>query len=283
MPDLFYKDEMRLHQILRNLLSNAFKFTEQGSIQLTLTRLEAVQLKAYTTAEPVLAFAVKDSGIGVSVKNQELIFEAFRQADGSTARKFGGTGLGLSISLQLAQLLGGHIELDNTVGSGSTFTLYLPCREQEPEEVPEAVETEVLLTEPVQEESIPAYPVVGGSRQADMEFQQLQGKTVLIVDDDERNIYALQRGLAPYEMNILSAHSGYECLQIIREQPDVDIVLLDIMMPNLDGYDTLSIIRDELALPKLPIIAISAKPIDIKEVVSRMYLWLVVNPSLSDS
>ncbi|MNI33846.1 Polar-differentiation response regulator DivK [compost metagenome] len=82
---------------------------------------------------------------------------------------------------------------------------------------------------------------------------------MLIVDDDSRNIYALQNGLAPYGMNILTAQTGYECLQIVREHPEVDIVLLDIMMPNLDGYDTLSIIREELLLRDLPIIAISAK------------------------
>ncbi|QQZ59595.1 response regulator [Paenibacillus sonchi] len=93
----------------------------------------------------------------------------------------------------------------------------------------------------------------------DKEYSNLHGKTVLIVDDDVRNIYALEKGLEPYDMNILTAQSGFECLQMVREQPDVDIVLLDIMMPNLDGYDTLSIIREELMLPELPIIAISAK------------------------
>ncbi|MNO95439.1 putative transcriptional regulatory protein TcrX [compost metagenome] len=102
-------------------------------------------------------------------------------------------------------------------------------------------------------------PVIEDSSLFDKEYSKLHGKTVLIVDDDVRNIYALEKGLEPYDMNILTAQSGFECLQMVREQPDVDIVLLDIMMPNLDGYDTLSIIREELLLPELPIIAISAK------------------------
>lgn len=128
------------------------------------------------------------------------------------------------------------------------------------------------------------------------QYEMLQGRTVLIVDDDLRNIYALKQGLEPYQMNILTAQSGFECLQIVREQANVDIVLLDIMMPNLDGYDTLSIIREELLLPDLPIIAISAKtmkedrekclaagatdfiskPVVMKDVITRMCRWITV-------
>ncbi|MGN7763874.1 CHASE3 domain-containing protein [Paenibacillus sp. 22594] len=291
VPDLFFTDEMRLHQILRNLLSNAFKFTEKGFVEVNIQRVEPLTESQLLTAEPAIAFAVKDSGIGVSEANRKIIFEAFRQADGSTARKFGGTGLGLSISLQLARLLGGTITLDSKEGTGSTFTLYLPCREED--DGFDTVISDVWSTPAaaasewgVQQEM----PVKKDSTPFDREYLKLHEKTVLIVDDDIRNIYALEKGLEPYDMRIITAQSGFECLQIVREQPEVDIVLLDIMMPNLDGYDTLSIIRDELQLPELPIIAISAKtmkedrekclaagasdfiskPVVIKDVVTRM-------------
>ncbi|WP_405112508.1 CHASE3 domain-containing protein [Paenibacillus sp. FSL K6-1217] len=262
VPDLFFTDEMRLHQILRNLLSNAFKFTEQGSVTLEITKLASYSDQSYTSGEPVLAFAVQDTGIGISAENRELIFEAFRQVDGTTARKFGGTGLGLSISLQLAQLLGGHISLESEEGEGSTFTLYLPCRELDSEEVPfhPAEQAQAAAgVEPSMAVQVNVPPSSSPDALFEKEYAMLHGRTVLIVDDDLRNIYALQKGLEPYGMIIMTAQTGYECLQVVREQPEVDIVLLDIMMPVLDGYDTLSIIREEMHLTDLPIIAVSAK------------------------
>lgn len=261
VPDIFFTDEMRLHQILRNLLSNAFKFTEKGFVEVVISRLEPTSAPQLPEAGSVLAFAVRDSGIGIGETNREVIFEAFRQADGSTARKFGGTGLGLSISLQLARLLGGTISLDSKEGEGSTFTLFIPCREEEDgyESVFPGVWTLQAAAAAEREDKQPNGAEGADTVLFDKEHSNLHGKTVLIVDDDVRNIYALEKGLEPYDMNILTAQSGFECLQMVREQPDVDIVLLDIMMPNLDGYDTLSIIREELMLPELPIIAISAK------------------------
>ncbi|MCL6603474.1 MAG: CHASE3 domain-containing protein [Paenibacillus sp.] len=292
LPDLFYSDEMRLHQIMRNLLSNAFKFTEAGSVEVAVTKLEDYTSASFVSEMPVLAFAVKDSGIGISEEKRELIFEAFRQADGSTVRKFGGTGLGLSISLQLARLLGGHIAVESILNEGSTFTLILPCQEEDSEleilpiksrsEVAAAIEMQNMN----RESSL--------NTVTDIDYRQLKGRTVLLVDDDLRNVFALKKGLEPYDMNILTAQTGYECLQILREHPEIEIVLLDIMMPILDGYDTLCIIREELMLIDLPIIAISAKtmkeerekclaagatdfmgkPVVIKEVVTRMCRWL---------
>ncbi|WP_150268191.1 CHASE3 domain-containing protein [Paenibacillus tepidiphilus] len=260
VPDLFFTDELRLHQILRNLLSNAFKFTEKGAVHVEVGYLPSYVDEDYRSSGPVLSFAVKDTGIGISAGNRKLIFEAFRQADGSTARKFGGTGLGLSISLQLARLLGGHISLESREGIGSTFTLYLPCRTEESEAGAGLMALQAQTASAADEETeSPGQRLQAETSSLQKEAACLQGRTVLIVDDDPRNIFAIQQGLEPYRMNILTAQTGFECLQIVREQPDVDIVLLDIMMPNLDGYDTLSIIREELLLPELPIIAISAK------------------------
>lgn len=300
VPDLFYTDELRLHQILRNLLSNAFKFTDTGSVTLEVSRQDNIEFADYAPEGPVLAFAVRDTGIGVPLEKSRLIFEAFRQADGSTARKYGGTGLGLSISLQLSKLLGGHLALESGTEQGSVFTLYLPLHEEpwDPEELPESPASEsVRNREPKNQET--------ADREATDEWSEeepdgdpsgvLAGATVLIVDDDERNLFALSQRLESYRMNVITAQSGFECLEKVRTCSHIDIILLDIMMPVLDGYDTLSILRDEMQLNELPVITVSAKtmkeerqrclaagatdfiakPVNIKELIGllRRYLY----------
>src|SRR5690606_36296154 len=128
LPAAFDTDIQRLNQILKNLLSNAFKFTEKGGVSLRIFRAKDGWRSnpALDAARSVIAFSISDTGIGIPIEKQMIIFEAFQQAEGSTSRKYGGTGLGLSLSRGLAELLGGTIELDSTPGRGSTFTLYLP-------------------------------------------------------------------------------------------------------------------------------------------------------------
>jgi CheY-like chemotaxis protein/two-component sensor histidine kinase len=144
VPASIYTDKQRVQQVVKNLLSNAFKFTSQGSVTLSIHRAESSRRFASRSLDRieggVIAFEVKDTGIGIPREKQQLIFEAFQQADGTTSRKYGGTGLGLSISREIARLLGGEIRVESTPNEGSTFTLFLPARYVETEQVKTARE-----------------------------------------------------------------------------------------------------------------------------------------------
>jgi CheY-like chemotaxis protein len=278
-------DENRLQQILKNLLSNAFKFTEAGQVSLSIGLTEKTrnyEVDSLNRAKKVVAFQVRDTGIGIPTEKQKLIFEAFQQADGTTSRKYGGTGLGLTISREIARLLGGVIEVESVPGEGSTFTLYLPQK---------YVGQEMGSRRAVEEELpvIPAMPV-------DASFAD---KKVLVVDDDMRNIFAITSILESKGMVVNFAENGIEALEFLNENPAIDLVLMDTMMPEMDGLQAMSQIRAMPQFVNLPIISLTAKamkgdreqclaagasdyitkPVNTTDLLSIMYMWLKKNPS----
>jgi two-component system, chemotaxis family, sensor kinase CheA len=293
LPETFYTDEQRLQQILKNLLSNAFKFTESGTVSLVVQKIlkDASEnfSKGETPAKSMLAFSVIDTGIGIDQDKQETIFDAFKQADGTTSRQYGGTGLGLSISREMAQLLGGYIEVSSKKGMGSTFTLFLPYYQSTNKKV---------RISAIQEAAVSLYedePL----KDSDVQLKQhgyptLKNKKILIVDDDIRNVYALTIALEKYEMDIIVAENGREGIEVLRDNPDTDLILMDIMMPEMDGFEAIRQIRQLIEFQTLPIIALTAKamkrsreecleagasdyiskPINLDQLFSLMQVWL---------
>ncbi|HEU5159545.1 MAG TPA: HAMP domain-containing protein [Streptosporangiaceae bacterium] len=284
VPETLLADEQRLQQVLRNLLSNAFKFTSEGAVCLDITR---------GNAPGTMAFSVTDTGIGISEDKLEIIFEAFQQADGTTSRRYGGTGLGLSISRDIARLLGGEIQAASQPGEGSTFTLILPAdydhgdSGRRPSDDGTAL-TRVRLDGPSMfTESANA----GEDNQADA---TLSGRKVLIVDDDVRNVFALTSVLEGYGMDVIYAENGRSGIDVLQRNPDTALVLMDIMMPELDGYATTETIRKMPQFSELPIIVITAKvmkgdreksmaagasdyvpkPVDVEHLLDVMRNWL---------
>lgn len=241
VPPSLHTDPQRLGQVLKNLLSNALKFTDQGSVTLKVAR----------APRNMLSFAVQDTGIGVAADQQELIFEAFRQADGSTHRKHGGTGLGLSISRDLAKLLGGSLSLVSTPGQGSVFTLLLPLRldaAPRPAPAPRA--------------SIPpAAPLAPASAiEADTESPpqpgQDGGRTILVIEDDER--FAAILGDLAREMGFacLAAHTASDGLALAtRRRPDA--IVLDINLPDFSGLGVLDQLKRNPHTRHIPVHIVS--------------------------
>ncbi|MFJ7978210.1 response regulator [Peribacillus sp. NPDC096379] len=269
VPDIFFTDQQRLQQILKNLLSNAFKFTETGSISVHIKCAEEKKLGKWINtngADGWLEVSIADTGIGIPKSKQQLIFEAFQQGDGATMRKYGGTGLGLSICREFAKLLRGWLIVDSEEGKGSVFTLFIPSL---PEGIEESDEVGSALLQVAAMINEPVSKSVGFNHEPSVEGQSVtethkpnnlfQNKTVLVVDDDHRNIYALTNALEQQGMKILTAKNGLECLEIVKKDHTIDAILMDIMMPEMDGYETMRRIRSTGQFNDMPIIALTAK------------------------
>ncbi|MBL8744173.1 MAG: response regulator, partial [Myxococcales bacterium] len=233
LPEMVVTDVSRLQQVLKNLLSNAFKFTQKGKVTLTIAR----------SGDDMLSFAVEDTGIGIAQEKQRIIFEAFQQADGTTSRKYGGTGLGLTISREIARLLGGSLDVSSRLGRGSTFTLRLPQKYAQPADSVEDSQDFIA------QEMAPSLP-------ASVDFR---GMKVLLVDDDSRNLFALRSVLEERGINVVHAENGRLALELLHANPDVDVVLMDTMMPEMDGIEATRAIRDVSQFRRLPIISLTAK------------------------
>jgi signal transduction histidine kinase/HAMP domain-containing protein/ActR/RegA family two-component response regulator len=271
-PEALSTDAQLLHQILKNLLANAFKFTERGRVELRIEPAgpEYAGSEVLRRAPSVLAFVVTDTGIGIPHEQHARIFEAFHQADSSITRKYGGTGLGLAISLEYARVLGGDIVVESTPGAGSTFTLLLPSAPPRPL----AAEPQALPpTEPA--------PESRSSAASQEDERALLSKRVLVVEDDPRNLFALTALLERKRMDVVPASNAREAFDALEGRPAVDIVLMDIMMPEIDGYQAVRQLRTMKQFEELPVIALSAKAsaTDRKEALAAGFDDFLVKPA----
>jgi len=240
-PAHIQTDGEKLRQILINFLSNAVKFTREGGVTVRLDSCSGVKDDRFA-----VCLRVVDTGIGIPAEKQEVIFEAFKQADGSTSRRFGGTGLGLAISRELAALLGGEIRVESQPGAGATFSLLLPAVMSEDHEM-----------------SMSGFPSAGGKH--DMIAEDVipeadyAGARVLLVDDDMRNLLAMIPLLERWGITVMAAGDGHEALETLDADRSFDLVLMDIMMPDLDGYEVTRRIRLQPEFAHLPVIALTAR------------------------
>jgi signal transduction histidine kinase/HAMP domain-containing protein/CheY-like chemotaxis protein len=298
-PDTLYVDEQRLEQIVRNLLSNAVKFTSVGEVTVSIGNVSEMEFSGeLRDTSDVLAFAVSDTGVGIAKEKLDVIFDAFQQADGTTSRRYGGTGLGLSISRDIARLLGGEIRASSQPGRGSTFTLYLPVRCGAPGGTSAPPENGAAAT--VSRNDAPS-PRTASSRAAGTPAgigeDPLDGAKILIVDDDARSVFALTSVFERFGAEVLYAENGRTGIEALELNEDISLVLMDVMMPELDGNATLRAIRRMPQFVDLPIIALTAqamkgdreksisagasdyipKPVEPDHLLRLMRRWMLLN------
>ena len=222
-----YTDKTKIIQVLSNLISNALKFTHVGSIKF-----------GYQLINNDIEFFIKDTGIGISQELHEKIFERFRQADKSIQSNYGGTGLGLSICKGFVELMGGTIRVESNVGEGSTFYFTLPFKPANEMEVPTPSDNQD-------------------------KGQMNEIKTVLVAEDDDLNYLYIEEVLMRLPIKIIHAKNGKEAIELFKSNPEVELILMDIKMPVMDGHEAASI---RSIKPELPIVAQSAYAMDYERV-----------------
>lgn len=249
-PRQITTDRRLLEQITKNLLANAFKFTEEGGVEVEIRRAPREMIpRELDNAKEVLEVSVIDTGIGIPKESQEIIFDAFQQADASITRKYGGTGLGLTISREYARLLGGEVKAESEAEEGSTFRLFLPLVSADLA-IPAADPSPSEPAPPIEFENEPP-PLLGP--------RALAGKEVLVVEDDPRNLFAMTSLLESQGAIVIAATGAEEAYQRLKSHPRIALVLMDLMMPKVDGFTATRTIRQKPGYEELPIIAFTAK------------------------
>jgi len=280
LPDILETDIQRLNQILKNLLSNAFKFTDKGEVKFRVFEAHHTWKQAKSSldnAKRVVAFEIKDTGIGISKDKQNIIFEAFQQAEGSTSRKYGGTGLGLSISRGLAELLGGSIELESEAGQGSTFTLYLPI-EYNPaaivkkEKQSSLTISEYKLAETSDNVTIQSVPTIKVAEPKDLDAlseiinevgddrNNIQGndKVVLVIEDDIRFAKIMIEKAHEMDLKVVVATSFADVFELTNKFNPI-AVTLDVKLPDASGWRILDLFKNDLNFRHIPVHLISGE------------------------
>jgi CheY-like chemotaxis protein len=258
LPRHLKSDGQRIQQVLKNFLSNAFKFTDAGEVSLSIrpSTETTIFTRPDLSSGNTIALSVRDSGIGIAEDKLQDIFEAFRQEDGSTSRKYGGTGLGLSISTNLAQLLGGEIQVESIKGEGSCFTLYLPRVEFEGLTIGDqsVEETPIAATST----PLPSAPAAGQQNTPSMDHgASEQEDHILIVEDDAVFANVLKNAAEKQGFTSSVTASGHEALYFaIEKQPSC--ILLDIGLPDMNGIDVLAQLKTHEATVSIPVNVISA-------------------------
>ncbi len=284
-PGIIRTDGQRLKQILRNLLSNAFKFTEKGGVTLNIKRARydrRFENDVLKTARTILAFSVADTGVGIPMGNQRVIWEAFQQADGTTSRKYGGTGLGLTISREIARMLGGEIHLESEEGRGSTFTLYLPQINRAPKDgggeirdiegepfddsgddsghdfAPMAAYDSLICREKPTPKEMENTALYAEENTQDDRYTISPGdRTLLIMEDDPKFASVLMDMARDRSFKVLWADKGDTGLAMANEfKPDG--IILDILLPVMDGWTILERLKSISNLRHIPVHIVSA-------------------------
>ncbi len=272
LPDVIETDSQRLNQILKNLLSNSFKFTEKGQVGLKIYKADnnwKIKTASLDIAETVIAFEISDTGIGISKEKQNIIFEAFQQAEGSTSRKYGGTGLGLSISRGLSDLLGGSIELESEVNNGSKFTLFLPSKFVSTGGEIETIETldEGTVTQTkMMVKSLPA-PTFNNI-DAEQFFVDEVGDDRTDLQPGDKIVLIAEDNLTFARIMVDQAHiNGMKAIVTTRGNDVIDFInhfqphaiTMDINMPDTSGWKILDRLKTDFNLRHIPVYIISGE------------------------
>ena len=284
LPRGLVTDSKRLQQVLKNLLSNALKFTEQGGISLSVSLASSgwsPEHPVLGAAGSVVAFAVSDTGIGIPAEKQRIIFEAFQQADAGTSRKYGGTGLGLAISRELANLLGGEIQLQSRPGEGSTFTLYLPLTYV----LPQGGTVADLRSQMAQPLGLSARvevkPATTARIKDDRDVLQENDEALLIVDDDLNFARILCDHAYENGFKVLAAATGSEALSLAREFHPV-AVSLDVFLPDMLGWTVLNQLKQDPSTRHIPVQMLTVDE-DRRHGLSRGAFSHIIKPATSET